>query len=711
MEKMDKTDKVNKTVIRLNGSSFINDMELDDRYKIVKKSLWISLLSLVGNPDGVTVTLDEKASPFLVMDLEKQLAQSLEEEPADFLVVDMCYTAGHGLYKWKDQVFTKNPKFLESDFFAEHEQEMEYIDVMRDQEFDWKPYMDRYLELVGRYFDQDHIILVKSRCPLWYVTHTHVRRLKRKSRRAYNRRIKELENYFVKKMNPYVIDIYSHYFVDFDHKKGVTMSTYEKPFYHHAKRLVSTIIRTRPEQRVFQEQEYFMRLGRFIKYYDNLFAKNNTALFMDDEKFTDHLVLQLSHEILTEYESDLVEIEAERYETVQDILDGHSFKFSQPLKECLKVVQAVEEGEIFREDTNYQAVFDYHLKIVGRFTSLVKAELERQGIIEGEIHINEFNCENYYTALTAVRNGKTSLLKKCVSGIGCDMEERHKVKSLVRNMKREYKDAAALYCNVMNRYYEPVLVDLWGSCITREILNEDDGRFRIGKYAYRNCFLFAFDEPVPYDESRFGDLSLFENSEWRLGYIKSAFHKDLPEQLRQTKSGWLLLDFYDLVCDIVEYNGGVLTADNEVRALKFYKEIKEECTVTSIDAVLDEEEIRRRFEVFIRFIREKYGKNIVFIKADVKTKFLDQERQLVPMRWHKKEVLLEKKKFLDKWQNYFLEQADCYVIDYARRYHADDLCVSGAFMVHYEKEFYEKGYQALYEIVYKGKGHRYFHSH
>ena len=63
---------------------------------------------------------------------------------------------------------------------------------------------------------------------------------------------------------------------------------------------------------------------------------------------------------------------------------------------------------------------------------------------------------------------------------------------------------------------------------------------------------------------------------------------------------------------------------------------------------------------------------------------------------------------MDQWQKYFEKHMDCYVIDYARRYHADDLCVSGAFMVHYEKEFYERCYQALYEIIYEGKGKRYY---
>ena len=171
-------------IIRLNGSSYINDMELKERYKVYNDSCWISLLSLVGNPDGAIVTVDEPVSPLLTMDLEKRLKTALEEDPADFLVVDMCYTAGHRLCVWKDQVFTKNPKFEESRFYAEHQDEMEEIDVMRDRNFDWKPYMDRYLELISKYFDKDHIILIKSRCPKWFATHTHVRKVQKKSSKA-----------------------------------------------------------------------------------------------------------------------------------------------------------------------------------------------------------------------------------------------------------------------------------------------------------------------------------------------------------------------------------------------------------------------------------------------------------------------------------------------------------------------------------------------
>ena len=124
--------------------------------------------------------------------------------------------------------------------------------------------------------------------------------------------------------------------------------------------------------------------------------------------------------------------------------------------------------------------------------------------------------------------------------------------------------------------------------------------------------------------------------------------------------------------------------------------------MTTVEDVLDEEKIKARFEPFIQFIKKRYGKQIIFIKADVKLKFLDYQRQKKAIRGYKQATLKKKKAFLKKWQDYFETQLDCHVIDYAKDFEADDLCVSGAFMVHYEKGFYEKGYQALVDIIYRG---------
>nr|MBP3599178.1 hypothetical protein [Eubacterium sp.] len=686
-----------KATIRLNGSAYINDMELDERYKVTNDGLWISVLSLVGNPDGVTVTPQEDMPPALALNLGKNYEKQLEEKPTQYLVLDLCYTASHALLKWKDQVFTKNPRFVASKFYQEHESEMELLDVLHDASVDWKPYMDAYIQLISKYYDKDHIILVKSRCPKWFVTHTHVRPLLKKDRVIYNKRIKVMEDYFVEKVDPYVVDIYSHYFAKYKEKKGFQMSFYEKPFYHHAKRLISTIIRTKPEQRVFSDAEYFMRLGRFINYYNNLFARERTHLLMNDAEFLDHLVLQMGRPVLAEFETDLVEIQKRGYGSIEEILEKYNFKFAESLKACLKVVQAVEAGVLFAEDVDYSFIKTYKMKIVESFAELVREEVEAKNWISGEVYVNRFNCMEYYNLLMAERAGAASVAKKQLFAIDEEM------KNLWRQSKKQSASVYERCAIAMNTYYKPIRVDIWGSGITKEMLTEDKGRFVIGKYVYRNCFLFAFDEPIPYPEEKFEDLTLFRKKQWNMEYVRDALKKDLPEQLDKTGSEWLLIDFFDLVCGVMQYKGGTFTADVHTQRFKFFKEIEKECTPYAISDLLSDDEMKQRIGTFVEYIKKRYGKNIIFIRAHVKTEYLNFRRNLKPIRGQKESTLLTKRKFLNKWQNYFEKQLDCYVIDYAKRYHADDLYVTGASMVNLEKEFYEKGYEAMYKIMYEGK--------
>ncbi len=686
-----------RATVRLNGSAYINAMELEERYKVAADGLWLSVLSLVGNPNGVTVTPEEGAAPMLALNLEKNYAQILEEKPTQYLVVDFCYTASHALLKWKDQVFTKNPKFVKSKFYEEHAEEMERIDILHDQSVEWKPYMDSYIQLISQYYDKNHIILVKSRCPKWYVTHTHVRPLFKKDRVAYNKRIKQLEDYFIEKVDPYVVDIYSQYFAKYNEKKGFQMAFYEKPFYHHAKRIISTIMRTQPEQRVFGEPEYFIRLGRFINYYDNLFARERTHLLMDDTQFLDRLVLQVGRPILDEYESDFVEIQKRGYGNMEEVLEKYNFKFAESLKECLKVVQAIECGEIYRAGVEYSMLWEKEMKILETFAELVREEVTKKNWISSQVHVNRFNCMDYYALLLAARDGKTSLAKKQLLAIDDTMKKRWK------EAKQQCTDVFQACAVALNDYYKPVRVDIWGSGISKEMLNEDKGRFEIGKYVYRNCLLFAFDDPISYPEEKFDDLSLFRKKSWNAEYVKHALKKDLPQVLRNTGSEWLVIDFFDLICGVMQYNGGVFTADVQTQRFKFFKEIEKECTAYAISDLLSEDEMKERMNRFISFIQERYGKNVVFVRADVKTEYLNFRRRLKPIRGQKQSTLLKKRKFLNKWQKYFESHMDCYVIDYAKKYHADDLYVTGASMVNLEKEFYEKGYQALYEIMYEGK--------
>ncbi|HBZ64152.1 MAG TPA: hypothetical protein DEO89_06010, partial [Lachnospiraceae bacterium] len=100
-------------------------------------------------------------------------------------------------------------------------------------------------------------------------------------------------------------------------------------------------------------------------------------------------ILSLGRPVLTEFEYDIVRIQQEGYASISEILEKYDFRFSEGLRTCLKVVQAVGEGDLFREGVRYEAIYEYKMKIVKAYTELVKKELEKRGWLEGPVYINE----------------------------------------------------------------------------------------------------------------------------------------------------------------------------------------------------------------------------------------------------------------------------------------------------------------------------------
>lgn len=662
-----------KTTVRLNGCTYVDHLSLDERYKVIRNSLYISLLSLVGNPDGTVIPQKPESNSWLATDMEKRFEKLLQDEPGDFLVVDMTWTVSHTLCFWKDQVFTKSGQFAKSEFYKTHKEEMTEINLLRDPDFDWKPYMDAYLDLVAKYFDKNHIILLRTTCTKRFVVHGHVRPLKKIGKKAYNAFVQELEDYFIEHLDPYVVDLRSQYLLKYNYKKGFSKeSPFEKPFYHHARKLISMIIRKQPEQRVFTNQEYFMRLGRFLNYYDNVFARDYVFLFMDDSVFLDHVVLQMSHKLLREFEIDFVTFEERGYQNIDEILEKYNFRFAEPLKQCLQVLKAVEEGDIFREDVKYERIFEYDLKVKKAFTELLKKEWKKSDVISGKIYVNVHNCEAYYKLLLAIREGKNKQIKTILNGLANTSEEK-------KRMERAVKKSSSM-AEAMNEYMRPYEVNVWASEVTRNVLNQSKGRVIRKEEIYQNYCLITPEDKCP------EELGAWE---------------DVRSRMKQSASDWLVLDLYELVSNMVFWQGSYVGRESVVKKTKFFKSIKADCQIVNGKDAYSEEEMKSRMDSFAKYVKDTFGKKVILVNVEIKTEFLDENRALNPIRGRKPEELLAMDAFLKKWQKYFADYTKCHVVDVVGKYKADDMNPKGASIIHYQKGFYEECYQNIYDIICK----------
>ena len=109
---------------------------------------------------------------------------------------------------------------------------------------------------------------------------------------------------------------------------------------------------------------------------------------------------------------------------------------------------------------------------------------------------------------------------------------------------------------------------------------------------------------------------------------------------------------------------------------------------------------------FAQTIMEKYGRNIILIKAEPKNEFITQDYRIEQM--HGNSMYEIKAKFIDLCEKRFSDITECYVIDIAKRFYAsDDYPYGGVNICHYESEFYRQAAEHISSIL-KGSERRTF---
>ena len=109
----------------------------------------------------------------------------------------------------------------------------------------------------------------------------------------------------------------------------------------------------------------------------------------------------------------------------------------------------------------------------------------------------------------------------------------------------------------------------------------------------------------------------------------------------------------------------------------------------------------KQMKKFADFLLEKYGKNIVLIKADLKDTYIDLDFRLKKLKGDAEEFQ-RKRHAIARYEKMFEELTNCYVIDMSKHYYASDsFPLDGAHIVHYEDDFYNQACDAFTAILKK----------
>lgn len=157
---------------------------------------------------------------------------------ADYLLVDL-YGLSINISCYKNTTFSNTVyEFYNTSLFRKYANEIGDLNFMEIPTFLWYPYIDLFFDKVLEKFDSDHIILNRFRaCKNYIDKDGYIREIPESFRRPfhanykYNDKIKDVEEYIIEKINPYVLDLTKFFITDGRHWDNFNGVHYEKRFY------------------------------------------------------------------------------------------------------------------------------------------------------------------------------------------------------------------------------------------------------------------------------------------------------------------------------------------------------------------------------------------------------------------------------------------------------------------------------------------------
>lgn len=640
-----------RPLVMLAGSAMLDRIFKAGRgFRTDKTPMYLSQLAL-GSDSGFTPPEgdDEK----LALEISKDLAGYIRKAAPDYVAVDFYTAAAVSIHRLGSALsddmryFTNIKRFRGSEFFEEHKDELVRIRPPFGDNI-WKPLVKGFAEKLLKAMPHNRIILFRFNVNGKKVKDTELRISEPPERR--NRLIRAMEDYFISIVNPAVVDLSGKYFTQIT--KDVV---FENDYYIDAFRAVKELTNEKGRSCV-SEPDVEIWFSRVMKYYKNMTARAYQSWLLDMTSAADIIIAQTSAEFAARNSERLIRLKKAGKAELTSL--GNFFVGDSGAQEIIRaaeIINALDKGNIDKPYEFFEPAFNGHYNILKKMVRLLSMEIGAA--------VNQSSVE-----IVFLLRGKAQMSRYIAS---------------LNNMT----------------------IDIWGSCVSRESINRCPDAF-VGKYIFKQAQILAYEDAV---DAEFPEgAEAFCGNFWRRRTMKDAFNRNGFDVLNESESRWLMVDFYDLICNMAEYNGGLFETDEFILRTDFYKSIKNDCK----DCYLFEKrDMKYCFESITRFandVSEMYGDNIILIKAEPKNKFINVDYHLEDMKEDR--VFEIKKKFISLCEERFSSVTGCYVIDISKHFYSSDrFPLGGAHIVHYEDEFYRQAALYISEIL-KGTEKKIFSS-
>ena len=570
----------------------------------------------------------------------------------DYLILDLC-SVTHFLYDLKERLFTyKGANSIPEKVAELYDPVESYTGSME------KNFLD-FLETVNQFFSEQRILLIGVDEPQFFVIGQQLREYKKKASSKKYKFIKRLEQEFIERTGAQYISLSKFYFIR--KRKGYLLNTeiFETGFYKNVSLAIDEYIATGTLSD--KAPKFDISLDRYIDYQFRTILYKAFYCFLNIEIFTDGMVLSSPREFVIKYKADFC-----RLKEIEDFTE----KDSKQLKEAV--------------------VND--LKLCSDFKNVALGYL---GLLSGEEneHINNYFRIAFQEEVVPVVLLKSVREYYTLAGVNPKVINVHNVGYYYALMHGKTRSEALGYVK-SNTVITPILVDVYGSCVSNTGLNE---RITIVESLVRNNYFFhvpVYESsalPVKYPGGVFEETANINDLN-----TKMQFEHTIGKTVADSDSDWVVIDLYSMIASKTYLYGNFIYTDiNGNISLKLGSSKIDVCN--NYHLLGDKEDLKNKILTWCSWIKKRWNDNIILI--DIHTSVLQIGDDDVIYEPRKKSDVQLRETILADAFRFVKRELDCYIITIAHDFLPDDKGYLKRGLVHYEFEFYDSIIELIKKII------------
>lgn len=600
---------IKKQSFFLFGGSFLHKLkpQLKQYGDVVGEMLGISPLSEYHYSD-------EKTEAQLTDWLE-ELDRRLQEAEADYFVLDLQRTEALLFCSGRRYISTtpENEAVIKR-------KEIALVDPTKLPK-DWgMERMDRLAKVVKKHFADKHIILLHTHHPVFWLAGNNLRV---NQTFVYSETKKkwmdDFEQYFHDKTKCCFIDVTKFYFYDKEPGKPLTNVIFEPYCYKDVAQRIQDILNGGDGSAA--RPAFAFSLKRYAAYQFTL-QKKPFPMFLDKDYFLDKLVLSASAEFVQQYYDELITLDLLDWSNRNKSLKLISIlSIRDELKQIVFALDAVLRGKYHETGIQYDVMFRNGVVPDEIIMELKKYAEKHFDVLP--IQITQYNA-GYYFALMQHMNPTNFVNEKTV--------------------------------------IRPVIVDEFGSCVSRTAFNVQDNDFVVNHYWFHVPPFENRNPQIPCEPELFP-----EKLTWTDRLVKKQFEKKIYQDITDSEAEWLVIDLYSLISPNTYCYKDSVYSDFDQRISKELK-AKKIAIWRTPNILGDVDDILNQMADWIELVKKKFGEKIILIDAHRLDYWIGDDNQIYRLK--KKN---DCNAFAARAFEYVQKALGCYAISISKEFLPDEL--------------------------------------